>query len=174
MKKSLSIILSLLLLLTSCGGPAETPETSDDTQPDTSVQPDESSPSEDQPVQDAKPSYTEPGHDYSVSSPAVPEDMNFNGTDFYILSGYANDYWPVTVEDYTANAVNYATYTAQLHTEERMNVKIIEELWLASAGLLTELTLVGRDKARCRVGGRLYTLESTLEGLCYLIVDADI
>ena len=138
MKKSLSIILSLLLLLTSCGGPAETPETSDYTQTDTSVQPDESSPSEDQPVQDAKPSYTDPGHDYSVSSPAVPEDMNFNGTDFYILSGYANDYWPVTVEDYTANAVNYATYTAQLHTETDLGLNYTLQLFFpCDSGLVT-------------------------------------
>ncbi len=103
MKRIPALTLALLMLLTSCGGTAEVEETAADT---ASVQ-------------------TETVE--TERTPALPEELTFDGTDFHLLTSYYNDYCKITKEEATGEVLNDAIYDMEIRTEERMGVNIIED-----------------------------------------------
>lgn len=103
MKKPITIVLALMLLLTSCGGTAEVKETA---AADTALQ-------------------TETVE--TEQTPTLPEDLTFGGADFNLLSSYYNDYCKITKEEATGEVLNDAIYDMEIRTEERLDINIIED-----------------------------------------------
>ena len=98
MKRIPSLTLALLLFLTSCGGTAEVEETAADT-----------TPAQTETVETER-------------TPALPEDLTFDGTDFNLLSSYYNDYCKITKEEATGEVLNDAIYDMEIRTEERISI----------------------------------------------------
>ena len=103
MKRIPSLTLAMLLLLTSCGGTAETEETAADT-----------APAQTETVETER-------------KPALPEDLTYDGIDFNLLSSYYNDYCKITKEEATGEVLNDAIYDMEIRTEERLGVNILED-----------------------------------------------
>ena len=101
--KRIPALTLALLLLTSCGGTAEVEETAADT---ASVQ-------------------TETVE--TERTPALPEELTFDGTDFHLLTSYYNDYCKITKEEATGEVLNDAIYDMEIRTEEQLGVNILED-----------------------------------------------
>ncbi len=138
-KRTLTLILTMLLLLSSCGGTTDV----------------ETIPEAETTAQTVAETETE-------RMPALPDDLDYGGREYNIVTGYFTDYCYITREESTGEVLNDAIYDMVINTETRLNVDIIEQS--EDVGqlptLITNMTSAGDDTYE--VANQLVRFNTTL------------
>ncbi len=80
--------------------------------------------------------------------PAIPEELDFGGEEFNVITGTFDQYCNMTREESVGEVLNDAIYNMILNTENRLNVDIVEYADLdagAAYGQITKLAAAGDD-----------------------------
>ncbi len=152
MRRLAALTLALLLLLGSCGAPE--PEK-------------EEAAAEVVPVQQET--------EETEVKPALPDELNFGGKEFNLLSSYYNDYCKITREEVTGEVLNDAIYDMEVRTEDRLDVSIVEDQRYYSEAITMSEALVAAGDETYAAMNQLdrFSIDMMVKGYLRPLEDAE-